>query len=230
MARHQQASAVQATASKMQAFDGYITSISIKKMDSDAGASSYVLDDDGCGAAFEVDVDLTEVSGENTSSRASSAPMSRPVTRGSNGTRPQSSGSIFVDDDASENGWGDSNASELSVPVKRLIAAAKDRSASSSSHNMDVIMELYEKTKISTAEAQRNPNCKCSHATLYALNLLFLFTHDRTRSQGDPHVLRGTAVSTINCETSFECTARIVCLLCSAPRYIRNGQDQPALF
>jgi hypothetical protein len=170
---------VRATALKASTFDGK-TLPSVKKMDPDAGTSPFVLDDDGCGAPFEVDVDLTEESGENTSSRASSAPMSRPVTRGSSGTRPQSSGSIFVDDEASECAWGDSNGSELSVPVKRLIAAAKDRSASSSSHNMDVIMELYEQTKISTAEAQQNLNCNCTHAPLNALNLPF---HSRSRPQ-----------------------------------------------
>jgi hypothetical protein len=120
-------------------------------------ASPYVLDDDENGlVGTDADVDLTDASGENTSSRASSAPMSRPVTRGTAGTRPQSSGSIFLDDGATEDGCGDS---ELPVSVKRLVGAAKDRSASSSSHNMEVIMELYEQTKISTSEAQKNPSC-----------------------------------------------------------------------
>lgn len=170
---------VRATGLKASTCDK-MTLLQVKKMDLKAGTPPFVLDDDGCGAPFEVDVDLTEESGENASSRASSAPMSRPVTRGSSGTRPQSSGSIFVDDEASECGWEDSNGSELSVPVKRLIAAAKDRSASSSSHNMDAIMELYEQTKISTAEAQQNPNCNCTHAPLIALNLPF---HSRLRPQ-----------------------------------------------
>jgi hypothetical protein len=120
-------------------------------------ASPYVLDDDENGlVGADADVDLTDASGENTSSRASSAPMSRPVTRGTAGTRPQSSGSIFLDDGATQDGCGDS---ELPVSVKRLVGAAKDRSASSSSHNMEVIMELYEQTKISTSEAQKNPSC-----------------------------------------------------------------------
>jgi hypothetical protein len=136
-------------------------------MDPIALTSAHVLDDDGCGSVgAEVDVDLTDASGENTSSRASSAPMSRPVTRGTTGNRPQSSGSVFIDDGASEDVCWDSNSSELSVSVKRLICAAKDRSASSSSHNMEAIMNLYEQTKISTAEAQKNPSCNCFTPTV----------------------------------------------------------------
>ena len=121
------------------------------------GPSSHESEDDT--GEFNPDVDLTDASCENASSRASSAQMSRPLTRGTTGTRPQSSGSIFVDDEASEYGWDSSNASELSASVKRLIGCAKDRSASSSSHNMEAIMELYEQTKLSTAEAQKNPQC-----------------------------------------------------------------------
>lgn len=138
-------------------------------MDPAAAASPYVLDDDGS-SIHDADVDVyatEDASGENTSSRASSAAVSRPVTRGSNATRPHSSGSIFVDDGASEQGieWEDCNSSEVSVAVKRLLRAAKERSASSSSHNMEAIMELYERTKTSTAEAQRNPSCNGTSTT-----------------------------------------------------------------
>ena len=69
--------------------------------------SSYILEDEGSALGdAEVDVDLTDASGENASSRASSAAMSRPMTRGTIETRPQSSGSIAIDDGASEHGWG----------------------------------------------------------------------------------------------------------------------------
>ena len=122
--------------------------------------SSYNLEDEGSALGdAAVDVDLTDASGENASSRASSAAMSRPMTRGTIETRPQSSGSIAIDDGASEHGWGGSSSSELSASVKRLLCTAKDRSATSSSHNMEAIMELYEQTKIATAEAQNNPTC-----------------------------------------------------------------------
>lgn len=126
-------------------------------MDPAAAASPYVLDDDGSSMHDDADAYATE----DASSRASSAAVSRPVTRGSNATRPHSSGSIFMDDGASEQGigWEDGGSSEVSVAVKRLLCAAKERSASSSSHNMAAIVELYERTKISTAEAQRNPSC-----------------------------------------------------------------------
>jgi hypothetical protein len=141
--------------------------------------SSYNLEDEGSVSGdAEVEVDLTDASGENTSSRASSAAMSRPMTRGTIETRPQSSGSIAIDDGASEYGWGGgSNSSELSTSVKRLIGCAKDRSASSSSHNMDAIMQLYEQTKIATAEAQQNSTCippaSCASCTrAHSLRLL----------------------------------------------------------
>jgi hypothetical protein len=124
------------------------------------GTLSHILEDDVSDLIdAEVDVNSTDPSCENSSSRASSAHLSRPVTRGTNATRPQSSGSIFLDDGVSECGCDSSNVSELSASVKRLIGAAKDRSASSSSHNMEAIMELYEQTKISTAEAQQNTQC-----------------------------------------------------------------------
>lgn len=115
--------------------------------------ASHVLDEMSGALDGGADADLED------SSRASSAVMSRPVTRGTNETRPQSSGSAFVDDDAFQYDLGGSISSELSASVKRLVGAAKERFVSSSSSNMEAIVQLYEQTKISTAEAQKNPSC-----------------------------------------------------------------------
>jgi hypothetical protein len=155
-------------------------------------ASSHVLEDDGS-EVVDADVNLTDASCENTSSRASSAHLSRPMTRGTNGTRPQSSGSIFVDDESSECGWGGSGGSELSASVKRLIGAAKDRSASSSSHNMEAIIELYEQTKISTAEAQKNPQCIIAPIVALDLNLR-IYLHACLQSKLSPCTARKCCV------------------------------------